>query len=143
MTAWIDSAFASCPVTLRSTSGMVIALGSSAVLWRSLTQDTDATTTSAMEAEFWGIFEGLEEILRIRAILAFMGFPQPPTTGGHGASTATVYFLFAKQLRDSGLPADTLVGKLKKDISFALRRGTIAQVTTALDAAQRALVRRG
>jgi hypothetical protein len=27
---------------------------------------------------------------------------------------------------------------LKKDISFALRRGTIAQVTTALDAAQRA-----
>ncbi len=30
------------------------------------------------------------------------------TTGGHGATTftATVYFLFAKQLRDSGLPAD-------------------------------------
>ena len=51
-------------------------------------------------------------------------------------------------MRDSGLPAD--VGKLKKDISFALRRGTIAQVTThhALDAtlatpAQRAPVRRG
>ncbi len=43
-----------------------------------------------------------------------------------------------KQMRDSGLPADVLVGKLKKDISFALRRGTIAQVTTALDAAQRA-----
>jgi hypothetical protein len=61
------------------------------------------------------------------------------TTGGHGASTATVYSLFAKQLRDSGLPADALVGTLKKDISFALRRGTIAQVTTALDAAQRAV----
>jgi hypothetical protein len=30
---------------------------------------------------------------------------------------------------DSGLPADVLGGKLKKDISFALRRGTIAQVT--------------
>ncbi len=28
--------------------------------------------------------------------------------------------------------------KFKKDISFAMRRGTIAQVTTALDAAQRA-----
>ena len=41
-------------------------------------------------------------------------------------------------LRWTGLPADVLVGKLKKDISFALRRGTIAQVTTALDAAQRA-----
>ncbi len=40
-------------------------------------------------------------------------------------------------MRDSGLPAKVLVGKLKKDISFALRRGTIAQVTTALDAAQR------
>ena len=41
-------------------------------------------------------------------------------------------------MRDSGPPAEVLVGKLKKDISFALRRGTIAQVTTALDAAQRA-----
>ncbi len=53
-----------------------------------------------------------------------------------------MYSLFAKQLRDSGLPADVLVGKLKKDISFALRRGTIAQVTThALTAtpAQRAV----
>ncbi len=29
----------------------------------------------------------------------------------------------------SRLPADVLLGKLKKDISFALRRGTIAQVT--------------
>jgi hypothetical protein len=44
-----------------------------------------------------------------------------------------------------------LLGKLKKDISFALRRGTIAQLTThhhALDGfaatpGQRALVRRG
>ncbi len=31
---------------------------------------------------------------------------------------------------DSGLPADVLLGKFKKDVSFALRRGTIAQVTT-------------
>jgi hypothetical protein len=37
------------------------------------------------------------------------------------------------------LPADVLLGKLNKDISFALRRGTIAQVTTAHDAAQRAV----
>ncbi len=46
-----------------------------------------------------------------------------------------MYLLLTKQMRDSGLPADVLVGKLKKDISFALRRGTIAQVTThhALD----------
>ncbi len=41
-------------------------------------------------------------------------------------------------MRDSGLPADVLLGKLKKDISFALRRGTIDQVTNALDAGQRA-----
>ena len=61
------------------------------------------------------------------------------TTGGHGASTATACFLCAKQLHDSGLPADVLVSKLKKDILFALRRGTIARVTTALDAAQRAV----
>jgi hypothetical protein len=54
-------------------------------------------------------------------------------------------------MRDSGLPAHVLLGKLNKDILFALRRGTIAQVTThqALDGlrlatpAQRSLVRRG
>jgi hypothetical protein len=62
------------------------------------------------------------------------------TTGGHGASTASVYYLFTKQMRDSGLPADVLVGKLNKDISFVLRRGTIARVTThALETAQRAV----
>jgi hypothetical protein len=43
-----------------------------------------------------------------------------------------------KHLRDSGVPGEALKRKLKKDISFALRRGTIAQITTALDAAQRA-----
>ncbi len=41
-------------------------------------------------------------------------------------------------LRDSGVPVEALKRKLKKDISFALCRGTIAQATTALDAAQRA-----
>ena len=46
---------------------------------------------------------------------------------------------FQRQLNHLGLPADVLVGKLKKDITFALRRGTSAQVTTALDAAQRAV----
>ncbi len=35
------------------------------------------------------------------------------------------------------MPGEALKRKLKKDISFALRRGTIPQVT-ALDAAQRA-----
>jgi hypothetical protein len=35
-------------------------------------------------------------------------------------------------------PSHVLLGKFKKDVSFALRRGTIAQVTTALDAGQRA-----
>ena len=69
-------------------------------------------------------------------LLTFFAFE---TTGGHGASTASVYFLFNKHMRDSGLPADVLLGKFKRDVSFALRRGTIAQVTTALDAAQRAV----
>jgi hypothetical protein len=41
-----------------------------------------------------------------------------------------VNFIFTKQLRYSGLPAVVLVGKLKKDISFPLRRGTIAKMTT-------------
>ena len=59
------------------------------------------------------------------------------TTGVHGASTASVYFLFAKQLRDSGLPAGVLA-------AFALRRGTTAQVTThALDGFTCPACRRG
>ncbi len=45
--------------------------------------------------------------------------------------------MFAEQLRDKGLPVDGVVGEVEKDSSFARRRGTIAQVTTALDAAQR------
>jgi hypothetical protein len=58
------------------------------------------------------------------------------TTGGQ---TKAVFYLFNKHLRDSGVPGEALKRKIKKDISFALRRGTIAQVTTlALDAAQRA-----
>jgi hypothetical protein len=40
----------------------------------------------------------------------------PRVSSGHGASTKSVYFLLTKQMRDSGLPADVLVGKLK-DIS--------------------------
>ncbi len=36
------------------------------------------------------------------------------------------------------MPGEALTRKLKKDVSFALRRGAIAQVTTALDATQRA-----
>ena len=59
----------------------------------------------------------------------------------HHESLASVYhryFLLKKHMRDSGLPADVLLGKFKRDVSFALRRGTIAQVTTALDTGQRA-----
>jgi hypothetical protein len=59
------------------------------------------------------------------------------TTGGHGASTKAVYYLFNKHLRDSGVPGEALKRKLNKDISFALRRGTIAQVTTLLPALDR------
>ncbi len=58
----------------------------------------------------------------------FSPFAHETTGGGHGASTATVYFLFTKQLRKRLFFAGVLVGKLNKDISFALRRGTIAHV---------------
>jgi hypothetical protein len=66
------------------------------------------------------------------------------TTGGHGASTKAVYHFFNKHIRDSGVPGEALKRKLNKDISFALRRGTIAQVTTlALDGRARPARRRG
>ena len=47
-------------------------------------------------------------------------------------------FLSTKHMRDLGLTADILEGKCRKHISFALRRGTIAHVTTALEVAERA-----
>ena len=51
--------------------------------------------------------------------------------------------LFTEHMRDlgqaaRGLPADVLVGKFNKAISFTLRRGAIAHVTAVLNAAQRA-----
>ena len=61
------------------------------------------------------------------------------TTGGHGVSTRAIYGLFEKHIRDGGLPAEVLLRKFKKEIAFALRNGTIAQVTTALDCAKRAV----
>jgi hypothetical protein len=36
------------------------------------------------------------------------------TTGGHGASTKSVYLLLTKQMRDDGLPADVLVGNSRR-----------------------------
>jgi hypothetical protein len=47
--------------------------------------------------------------------------------GGHSAWTNAAYYVFTKHLRDSGVPGEALKRKLKKDISFALRRGTIAR----------------
>jgi hypothetical protein len=35
-----------------------------------------------------------------------------------------MYYLFTKHLRDAGVPGDVLLCRLKKDVSFALRRGT-------------------
>ncbi len=62
----------------------------------------------------------------------------PRATGGHGASTNAVYYLFTKHLRDSGVPGEAPKSKPNKDISFALRRGTSAQVTTLLALYRRA-----
>jgi hypothetical protein len=57
------------------------------------------------------------------------------TTGGHGASTQAVYYLFNKHLRDSGVPGEALKRKLKKDISFALHRGTVRTFSPAFNTA--------
>ncbi len=61
------------------------------------------------------------------------------TTGGHGASTASVYFLFNEQLRDSGLPADVLVDELKKDIYLCASPGHYRESDYSPHAAQRAV----
>jgi hypothetical protein len=53
---------------------------------------------------------------------------------GHQGEEIVNEHNFTKHLLNSGLTSDVLLQKLKKDISFAQRRGTIAQVATqALD----------
>ncbi len=42
-------------------------------------------------------------------------------------------YLLTKNMRDSGLPADVLHRRLNEDISFLRRRGTLGQVSTAID----------
>ena len=118
----------SCIRKVQPTAGVLPRLSSSNAIDRSLERRVDVV---------------LDLLLQYREVQRPVG-PAASTAltqwsryrpGGHGPGR----FLCNQQLHDSGLPADVLVGKLKKDILFVLRRGTIAQVTTALDAAQRAV----
>ena len=90
---------------------------SSIVLPLATSRARESTITSAKQAED-------QKHAKYDAICAATGSIFSPfaleTTGGHGACTAAVLFLFTKQLRFSGLPADVLVWKVKNDISFAL-----------------------
>ena len=61
------------------------------------------------------------------------------TTGGHRASTATVYFLFAKQLRDSAYRRTFFWASSRRTSRLRSAGARSPQVTTALDAAQRAV----
>jgi hypothetical protein len=69
------------------------------------------------------------------------------TAGGHGASTAAVYYLLTNTCVTRGSRRGTrghgAVAQAQQGISFALRRGTIAQVTTTALDAQRAAERGG
>ena len=68
---WVDTDFAGCRRTRKSTSGGMVMLGSHLLKSWSTTQD--AVALSSGEAEFYGIVEGATQGIGMRSLLADMG----------------------------------------------------------------------
>ena len=75
---YVDSDWAGCPDSRRSTSGYVLMLNGAAVSWRSKRQSTVALSTA--EAEFVAASSLVQEVIYLRKLLTNMGFPQTEPT---------------------------------------------------------------
>ena len=71
---WVDSDFASCPDTRRSTSGYVLSLNGAPVSWKAKRQASVAL--SSAEAEFVAASLCGKEVVYIRAVMRGMGQEQ-------------------------------------------------------------------
>ena len=81
LSAWVDSSYAECQDTRRSSSGFVIGLGTSSIFWKAFTQPSVAT--SSCEAELYGVFECMLYTEFFRKVMAFLGSPQESPTVTH------------------------------------------------------------
>ena len=70
----MDSDWAGCPDSRRSTSGYVLVLNGAAVAWKSKRQSVVAL--SSAEAEFVAASAMVQEVNYIRRFLENLGFPQ-------------------------------------------------------------------
>ena len=75
---YVDSDWAGCPDSRRSTSGFVFMLNGAAISWRSKRQPTVAL--SSAEAEFISASAMVQEVIYLRKFLANLGYPQTDPT---------------------------------------------------------------
>jgi hypothetical protein len=75
---YVDSDWAGCPDSRRSTSGFVFMLNGAAISWRSKRQPTVAL--SSAEAEFISASSMVQEVIFLRKFLTNLGFPQSAPT---------------------------------------------------------------
>ena len=75
---FVNSDWAGCPDSRRSTSGFVLMLNGAAISWRSKRQPTVAL--SSAEAEFISASAIVQEVIYLRKFLDNLGFPQKSPT---------------------------------------------------------------
>ena len=75
---FVDSDWAGCQDTRRSTSGFTLMLNGAAVSWKSKRQTVVAL--SSAEAEFVAASSLVQEVIYTRRLLEKLGFPQPEPT---------------------------------------------------------------
>jgi hypothetical protein len=75
---WVDADWAGCQETRRSTTGWIIELKGSPIVWSSRRQATVSASTT--EAEYIAITEARREIMWLRELLETLGHSQPITT---------------------------------------------------------------
>ncbi len=70
---YVDSDWAGCPDSRRSTCGFVFLLNGAAIWWRSKRQATVAL--SSAETEFFSASALVQEVIYLRKFLSNLGFP--------------------------------------------------------------------
>jgi len=75
---YVDSDWAGCPDSRRSTSGFVLMLNGAAISWKSKRQSVVALSTA--EAEFVAASSLVQEVIYVRRLLTRLGFPQSDPT---------------------------------------------------------------
>ena len=78
LSGYVDAAYANCDETARSTTGFVILLNGTAIMWRSKRQTM--VTMSTAESEVVAASEAAREIMWLRKILEELGFEQEKAT---------------------------------------------------------------